>query len=163
MPESNTETTVYTSRNFSINCGGVIHDPDKDLYLILANRVGASGDISYSYKLPKGQKTETEDLLATAIRETRRETGVTTTSMALPPDLAEEDMDIDDDDEEIIPGEDIRERQQQRGKQRSPIWVTEDEALELLSKEDDKEVIKQMAGLLRVKKTWEQLRDERDY
>ncbi|CAD0044549.1 unnamed protein product [Aureobasidium pullulans] len=149
MPESNTETTVYTSRNFSINCGGVIHDPDKDLYLILANRVGASGDISYSYKLPKGQKTETEDLLATAIRETRRETG--------------EDMDIDDDDEEIIPGEDIRERQQQRGKQRSPIWVTEDEALELLSKEDDKEVIKQMAGLLRVKKTWEQLRDERDY
>lgn len=57
-----------------------------------------------------------------------------------------------------------RERQQQqRGKQRSPIWVTEDEALELLSKEDDKEVIKQMAGLLRVKKNWEQLRDERDY
>ncbi|THZ25607.1 hypothetical protein D6C90_09145 [Aureobasidium pullulans] len=107
MPESNTETTVYTSRNFSINCGGVIHDPDKNLYLILANRVGASGDISYSYKLPKGQKTETEDLLATAIRESRRETGVTTTSMALPPDLAEEDMDIDDDDEEIIPGEDM--------------------------------------------------------
>lgn len=219
MPEPNTETTVYTSRNFSINCGGVIHDPDKNLYLILANRVGASGDISYSYKLPKGQKTETEDLLATAIRESRRETGVTTTSMALPPDLAEEDMDIDDDDEEIIPGEDMyttepiaithslwdegsytimcltfwfalqanserfscqtlqefgasdiqltttrRERQQQqRGKQRSPIWVTEDEALELLSKEDDKEVIKQMAALLRVKKTWEQLRDERDY
>ncbi|THX01150.1 hypothetical protein D6D18_04351 [Aureobasidium pullulans] len=219
MPEPNTETTVYTSRNFSINCGGVIHDPDKNLYLILANRVGASGDISYSYKLPKGQKTETDDLLATAIRESRRETGVTTTSMALPPDLAEEDMDIDDDDEEIIPGEDMyttepiaithslwdergytimcltfwfalqanserfpcqtlqefgasdiqptttrRERQQQqRGKQRSPIWVTEDEALELLSKEDDKEVIKQMAALLRVKKTWEQLRDERDY
>lgn len=128
-------------------------------------------------------------------------------------------MDIDDDDEEIIPGEDMyttepiaithslwdegsytimcltfwfalqanserfpcqtlqefgasdmqstttrRERQQQqRGKQRSPIWVTEDEALESLSKEDDKEVIKQMAALLRVKKTWEQLRDERDY
>ncbi|THX17559.1 hypothetical protein D6D13_00678 [Aureobasidium pullulans] len=71
MSESNTETTVYTSRNFAINCGGVIHDPDKNLYLILANRVGASGDISYSYKLPKGQKTETEDLLTTAIRETR--------------------------------------------------------------------------------------------
>ncbi|THX22018.1 hypothetical protein D6D12_08027 [Aureobasidium pullulans] len=216
MPEPNTETTVYTSRNFSINCGGVIHDPDKNLYLILANRVGASGDISYSYKLPKGRKTETEDLLATAIRESRRETGVATTSMALPPDLAEEDMDIDDDDEEIIPGEDMyttepiaithslwdegsytimcltfwfalqadseifpcqtlqefgasnirsvtTRRGQQRVKQRWPIWVTEDEALELLSKEDDKEVIKQMAGLLRVKKNWEQLRDERDY
>ncbi|THY14063.1 hypothetical protein D6D01_08198 [Aureobasidium pullulans] len=217
MPEPDTETTVYTSHNFSIDCGGVVHDPDKNLYLIVANRVGVSGDVSYSYELPKGQKTETEDLLITATRETRRETGVTTASIAPPPDLAEEDMDIDDDDEEIIPGEDMyttesiaithslwdegsytimylifwfalqadskifpcqtlqefgasdipstttRRGQQQRGKKRSPVWVTEDEALELLSKEDDKEVIKQMAGLLRVKASWAQLRDERDY
>ncbi|GKT41070.1 uncharacterized protein ColSpa_01251 [Colletotrichum spaethianum] len=72
-----TEQRFYPSQHVLISCGTVPVDPYSRKIAVL--RDSADGTVS----LPKGRKEIGEDLLATALRETREETGLTVETMPL--------------------------------------------------------------------------------
>ncbi|OLN96558.1 hypothetical protein CCHL11_00658 [Colletotrichum chlorophyti] len=67
----------YPSHKFVISCGTVTVDTRARRVLLVYNKR------HLIYQLPKGRKEVCEDLLATALRETREETGVMARPIAL--------------------------------------------------------------------------------